>query len=103
MYKRKVVLVAAVLVAFVPQCFPQVLSPPEILDPAMRALQQRHLPELKAAAVEITSHQYPYKFYLSRTLDLTERQEQQTDQRSIRFANFQGRMVLQVTGNYFAA
>jgi hypothetical protein len=69
----------------------------------MRALQQRHLPELKAAAVEITSHQYPYKFYLSRTLDLTERQEQQTDQRSIRFANFQGRMVLQVTGNYFAA
>jgi hypothetical protein len=84
-------------------CRAQVLSPPEILDPAMRALQQRHLPELKAAAVEITSHQYPYKFYLSRTLDLTERQEQQTDQRSIRFANFQGRMVLQVTGNYFAA
>ena len=103
MYKRKVVLVAAVLVAFVPQCFPQVLSPPEILDPAMRALQQKHLPELKAAAVEITSHRYPYRFYLSRKLDLTEQQEQQNDQRSIRFATFQGHTVLQVTGNYFAS
>lgn len=81
----------------------QVLAPPEILDPAMRALQQKHLPELKAAAVDIASHQYPYKFYLSRTLDLTERQEQQADQRSIRFAKFQDRTVLQVTGNYFAA
>src|ERR1700675_2101558 len=103
MYKRKVVLVSAVLVAFVPQCFPQVLSPPEILDPAMRALQQQHLPELKAAAVEITSHRYPYRFYLSRKLDLTEQQEQQNDQRSIRFSTFQGHTVLQVTGNYFAS
>jgi len=102
MHKGNVVLLAA-LVALVPQCFPQVLSPPEILDPAMRALQQKHLPELKAAAVDITSHQYPYRFYLSRKLDLTEQQEQQNDQRSIRFTNFQGHTVLQVTGNYFAS
>ena len=60
----------------------------------MRALQQRHMPELKAAAVEITSHKYPFKFYLSRTLDMTEKQEQQTDQRSIRFSQFQGHTVL---------
>ncbi len=103
MYQRTVVSFVVVLVAFVPQCFPQVLSPPEILDPAMRALQQKHLPELKAAAVDITSHHYPYRFYLSRKLDLTEQQEQQNDQRSIRFSTFQGHTVLQVTGNYFAS
>ncbi len=103
MHKSNYFLAIAILFVSVPQCRPQVLAPPEILDPAMRALQQQHLPELKAAAVDITSHQYPYKFYLSRTLDLTERQEQQTDQRSIRFSNFQGRTVLQVTGNYFAS
>ena len=91
------------MTVLVQSCLPQVLSPPEILDPAMRALQQKHLPELKAAAVDIASHQYPYRFYLSRKLDLTERQEQQNDQRSIRFSNFQGHTVLQVTGNYFAA
>jgi hypothetical protein len=103
MSQRKVVLFVAALAALVPLCFAQVLSPPEILDPAMRALQQKHLPELKAAAVDITSHQYPYRFYLSRKLDLTEQQEQQNDQRSIRFTNFQGHTVLQVTGNYFAS
>ena len=103
MHKGSLVLAAATLVAFVPNCFPQVLSPPEILDPAMRALQQKHFPELKAAAVDITSHRYPYRFYLSRRLDLTEQQEQQSDQRSIRFTNFQGHTVLQVTGNYFAS
>ena len=61
----------ASLVGCVPWAKSQVLAPPEILDPNMRALQQKHLPELKAAAVEITSHQYPFRFYLSRTLDLT--------------------------------
>lgn len=103
MRNGKVVLAVATLIAAVPQIRSQVLSPAEIVDPALRALQQKYLQELKAAAVDITAHQYPYKFYLSRTLDVTEKQELQTDQRSIRFAQFQGHMVLQVTGNYFAA
>jgi hypothetical protein len=103
MHSGKVVLAVAILMAAVPQIRAQVLAPQEILDPAMRALQQKHLPELKAAAVDIATHNYPQKFYLSRTLDVTEKQEQQTDQRSIRFSNFQGHTVLQVTGNYFAA
>ena len=98
-----VILIAATLAAFVPRCCAQVLSPPEILDSATRLLQQKHMPELKAAAVDITSHQYPFRFYLSLKLDLAEQQEQLNDQRSIRFSNFQGRTVLQVTGNYFAA
>ena len=81
----------------------QVLSPAEILDPETRALQERHFTELKAAAVEITSHSYPYRFYLSRTMDVTEQKEQQSDQRAIRFSKFQNQIVVQVTGNYFAA
>ena len=103
MRNGKALLAAAILIAAVPQIRAQVLSPPEILDPAMRALQEKHFPELKIAAVDITAHNYPYRFYLSRTLDLTEKQELATDQRSIRFAQFKGRTVLQVTGNYFAA
>jgi hypothetical protein len=103
MRNGNVAFAVAILIAAVPQIRSQVLTPAEIVDPAMRALQQKHLPELKAAAVDITGHNYPYKFYLSRTLDVTEKQEQQTDQRSIRFSQFQGHTVLQVTGNYFAA
>jgi len=103
MHSGRLVLAVATLIVAVPRIHAQVLAPPEILDPAMRALQQKHLAELKAAAVDIATHNYPQKFYLSRTLDVTEKQEQQTDQRSIRFSQFQGHTVLQVTGNYFAA
>jgi hypothetical protein len=84
-------------------CAGQVLSPPEILDPEIRELQQRHFTELKSMAVAISSHQFPYHFYFSRKLDVTEEQERLTDQRSIQFARFQNQIVLQITGNYFAA
>src|SRR5579864_617324 len=103
MHRGSLVAGVALLIGAICECHGQVLSPPEILEPDMRELQQRHFAELKAAAVEITSHEYPYRFYLSRTLDVTEQQEQQIDHRSIRFSNFQGSTVLQVTGNYFAA
>jgi hypothetical protein len=103
MHKGSLVTGIMLLIGAMGECRGQVLSPPEILEPDMRELQQRHFAELKAAAVDITSHEYPYRFYLSRTLDVTEQQEQQIDHRSIRFSNFQGSTVLQVTGNYFAA
>ena len=103
MHKGRFFAGAVTLVGFAVVGRPQVLAPAEISDPAMRALQQKHLPELKATAADITSHHYPHSFYLSRRLDIPEKQEQATDQRSIYFANFQGRVVLQVTGNYFAA
>jgi hypothetical protein len=103
MPKGSVTFAILFLIGYAAETGAQVLSPPEILDPEMRELQQKHLAELKAAAVDITSHEYPYRFYLSRTLDVTELKEQQIDRRSIRFSNFQGRTVVQVTGNYFAA
>ena len=81
----------------------QVLSPPEILDPEVRELQTKHMSDLKAVAVAISSKQFPYHFYFSRTLDVSEQQEKLTDQRSIQFARFEGQVVLQITGNYFAS
>jgi len=56
--------------------------------------------ELKSVAVAIASHQFPYHFYFSRRLDLSEEQERSSDQRSIQFARFQSRIVLQITANY---
>jgi hypothetical protein len=83
--------------------FSQVLSPPEILDPELRELQQKHMAGLKSVAVEISSHQFPYRFYFSRKLDVPEEQERLVDQRSIQFAKFRNEVVLQITGNYFAS
>lgn len=81
----------------------QVLAPAEIADPTLRGLQQSHLAELRAIAAAIAGHHFPYRFYLSRKLDLSEREQATSDGRSIQFDRFQGQLVLKITGNYFGA
>jgi hypothetical protein len=81
----------------------QVVAPVEIKNPEMRSLQFKYIDELKAIGEEITNTTFPYPFYLSRKLDLDEQQQKAADQRSIRFDQFNGRTVLAVTGNYYAA
>ena len=81
----------------------QVLSPAEIKDSELRALQQQYMDELKAVGQEIVSDSFEYPFYLSRKLDLDEVQQQRADQRSIHFDRYNGQIVLAITGNYFAA
>ena len=81
----------------------QVLSPEEIRDPQMSALQRKYLAELKLIANAAAAHSFPYHFYFSRTLDLPEKEQQQSDQRSVQFDRYEGQTVLKITGNYFAS
>jgi hypothetical protein len=81
----------------------QVLSPPEIQDLDMRALQEKHLAELKTVGVAISAHPFPYRLYFSRALDLNEQQQQRKDQRAIRFDKFRNQTVLEITANYYAS
>jgi len=81
----------------------QVLAPPEILDPQMRALQQKYAGELKRIAQTAGNHTFPYRFYFSRALDLSEKEQPVSDQRSIQFDRYKDKVVLKITGNYFAA
>src|ERR1700674_4902501 len=83
--------------------FAQVLSPPEIQDPDMRALQEKHFTALKSVGVTITAHRFPYRLYFSRALDLNELQQQRKDQRAIRFDKFHNQTVLEITANYYAS
>lgn len=46
---------------------------------------------------------FSYPFYLSRKLDIDEQQQKAADQHSIRFDHFNGKTVLAITGNYYAA
>jgi hypothetical protein len=94
---------AMALTALAPNGRAQVLSPAEIADPAIRSLQQSHLEELHAITGALTNHHFQYPFYFSRRLDLTEREQVRSDQRSIQFDRFNGQIVLKITGNYFAA
>ncbi len=83
--------------------YAQVVSPPEILDAQLRELQQKHFADLKKVAIEISGHTFPYQLYFSRTLDLNEKQQKHSDQRSIRFDKFEDQTVLEITANYYAA
>src|SRR5579864_7020854 len=81
----------------------QVVSPAEIKDPALRALQQEYIDDLRLAGQDILATKFDYPFYLSRKLDLDQAQQLRSDQHSIRFDSYNGKTVLAVTGNYYAA
>jgi|SRR5579871_736794 len=81
----------------------QVLAPNEIRDPQIRALQQKYFSQLKLITSAAAAHQFPYHFYFSRKLDLSEKDQPRHDQRAVQFDRYQGRVVLKITGNYFAS
>jgi hypothetical protein len=86
----------------VPFAGAQVLAPAEISDPQIRALQERNMDDLKALGAEILKLPTDYPFYLSRKLDLDEAKQKWADQRSIQFDHYKDKVVLKITGNYFA-
>ena len=84
-------------------CRAQVVSPWEIKDPDLRSLQQQYMDDLQSAGRDILASHFEYPFYLSRKLDLDQPEQQRADQHSIRFDSYNGRTVLAITGNYYAA
>lgn len=81
---------------------PEYAAPPSsISDPNLRMLQERYLKELNSVGVQINALPFPDRFYLS-LLVLDQRPQKHLDQRSLRFATFNGETVLEVTGNYYA-
>lgn len=81
----------------------QVVAPVEIKDPELRSLQVEYMDDLKAAGADITNISFQYPFYLSRKLDLDQKAQKAADQRSLRFDQYEGKVVLAITGNYYAA
>lgn len=81
----------------------QALTPAEIKQPQLRALQEKYFQQLQAIGAEVQGHVYPFAFYFSRVLDLELIQQERADQRSLRFDNYGGLTVVELTGNYFAA
>jgi len=81
----------------------QVVSPVEIKDPALRALQQQYIDELRLTGQDILGTKFDYPLYLSRKLDLDQTQQLHADQHSIRFDSYNGKTVIAITGNYYAS
>lgn len=81
----------------------QALTPAEIKSPRMRELQEKYFQDLQSVGVRIQGHIFPYPFFFSRVLDLERAQQERADQRSLRFDNYGGMTVVELTGNYFGA
>ncbi len=99
---RRISLVLLVLIAAAPLTA-QVLEPAEVTEPGPQQLQRKYFTQLKQVAAEIRAHHFPYPFYCSRELDITQAEQPAVDQRSLQFVNHDGRSAVQVTGNYFAS
>src|ERR1700680_62486 len=84
-------------------CSAQVLSVSRIRDPQSQILQQRHMTELQQLGSDAASIHFAYPFYFSETLDIDEARQKQLPQGSVHFANLDGQIVLEITGNYYAS
>jgi hypothetical protein len=95
--------VLSLFVLVVSASLAQVVSPAEIKDPALRALQLEYTDDLRLTGQDILETKFDYPFFLSRKLDLDQAQQLHADQHSIRFDSYNGKTVLAITGNYYAA
>ena len=84
-------------------CAAQVLSVSRIKDPQAQLLQQQYISQLRGLAAEAAAVHFPYPFYFSEALDIDEPRQKQLPQGSIHFDRFNGEMVLEITGNYYAS
>lgn len=85
-----------------PAAFAQV-SPFEIMNPDLKALEETYFQQLKTLNRAIAKTKFPFPFYLSRFVGLDPAQQAETDSRGLEFVRFQDRVILKVTGNYNAA
>ncbi len=93
----------AIAIAFSAQSASAQVSPAEILNPDLKALEESYFPQLKALNQSIVKIKFPFPFYLSRFVGIDPTKQAEADSRGLEFVRFQDRVILKVTGNYSAA
>ncbi len=79
------------------------ISPNEMRDPELKALEKQYFPELKKLNQTIAHMHFPFTFYLSRYVGLDPAKQAEADSRGLEFVRFRDLTVLKITGNYNAA
>jgi hypothetical protein len=79
------------------------VSPAEIREPNLKALEQTHLSKLIAINQTVPLLTYPFPFALNRYVGSDPKSPKGFDGRGLEFVNFHNQIVLKVTGNYEAA
>ena len=99
---RIVLRAATLLLISLAPAFAQV-TPNEILNPDLKALEETHFQQLIGLNQSIARLKFPYPFYLSRFVGLDPAKQAEADSRGLEFVRFQDRKILKVSGNYNAA
>src|SRR5215472_2718598 len=100
---RNSFLALAALLAFSTRPAAAQVSPNEILNPDLKALEQTYFQQLIGINQSITKIKFPFPFYLSRYVGLDPAKQAEADSRGLEFVRFQNRAILKITGNYNAA
>lgn len=79
------------------------VSPAEILNPQLRALEETYFPQLMSLNRALRTMKFPFPFVLSRYVGVDPDKQTEVDSRGLEFVRFHDRVVLKVTGNYNAA
>src|SRR5712692_6108594 len=90
-------------VAFSAQSASAQVSPAEILNPDLKALEESYFQQLKTLNQSIAKTKFPFLFYLSRFVGIDPAKQAEADSRGLEFVRFRDRVILKVTGNYNAA
>jgi hypothetical protein len=100
---RRCVPLAALLFLVGSPCAKAQISPSEIQNPQLRALEQKYFSQLIALNKDISKTKFPYPFQVDRYIGLNPEQQARSDQRGLEFVEFHGRNILKFSGNYNAA
>lgn len=79
------------------------VSPAEILNPKLKAAEQKYLPQLKSLQQAITQTKFPLPFVLARYVTANPGEAAALDSRGLEFVYFQGQILLKISGIYNAA
>lgn len=90
------------LAASAPSSIAQV-SPAEVSDPQLKALESEYFQDLIKLNRQVSSEKFPFTFFLSRYVDLDPKDQAGADTRGIEFVSFHDRTLLKFSGNYNAA
>ncbi len=95
-------LLALTLLIWVPTASAQV-SPSEITNPQLKALETEYLPQLGAMRTAIRTLKFPFELFVSRYVTLDPKQQAGADERGLEFVHFHNHTVLKISANYNAA
>src|ERR1700747_2466149 len=102
-HSKKILLALMPLFAFGAVPVLAQVSPNEILNPDLKALEQTYFQQLIGINQSIAKIKFPFPFYLSRFVGLDPARQAEADSRGLEFVRFEDRVILKVTGNYNAA